>query len=231
MGPSARRRPRAGLIDSRAMGETDPQLDGLLEKAKAGDRPALLALLEACAPRVRARIAPKITAYLRASLDEDDVMQVTYLEVVTRFETFTDGNAHGFLSWMTRLAENNLIDAVRMIEADKRPNPRNRVETAGKRGADGEAMQSLIEMIGVTVTTPSAAAAGNEIRSALASVLERLPPDYATVIKLYDLQGRSASELAAELNRSEGAVYMLRARAHDRLRDLLPSESKFFSVG
>ena len=81
------------------------------------------------------------------------------------------------------------------------------------------------------MTTPSAAAAGNEIRSALASVLERLPPDYATVIKLYDLQGRSASELAAELNRSEGAVYMLRARAHDRLRDLLPSESKFFSVG
>jgi RNA polymerase sigma factor (sigma-70 family) len=213
------------------MGDSDPQLDALLERAKAGDRPALIELLEACAPRVRGRIVPKITPYLRPFLDEDDVMQVTYLEVVTRFETFTDGDAHGFLSWMSRLAENNLIDAVRMIEADKRPNPRNRVETAGRRGPDGEAMQALVEMIGVTVTTPSAAAAGDEIKSALSAVLDRLPPDYATVIKLYDLQGRSASELAAELNRSEGAVYMLRARAHDRLRDLLPSESKFFSVG
>ena len=92
-------------------------------------------------------------------------------------------------------------------------------------------MQSLIDLIGVTVTSPSKAAVGEEIKSALGAVLGRLPPDYATVIKLYDLQGRSASELAQELGRSEGAIYMLRARAHDRLRDLLPSESKFFSVG
>lgn len=213
------------------MNEPDHDLDALLERAKTGDRPALIGLLEACAPRVRGRIAPKITGYLRPFLDEDDVMQVTYLEVVTRFETFTNGDAGGFLSWMSRLAENNLIDAVRMIEADKRPNPRNRVETAGRVGSGGEAMQSLIDLIGVTVTSPSKAAAGQEIKSALAAVLDRLPPDYATVIKLYDLQGRSAAELAAELDRSEGAIYMLRARAHDRLRDLLPSESKFFSVG
>jgi RNA polymerase sigma factor (sigma-70 family) len=213
------------------MADAHDDLDALLVKAQQGDRESLLALLESCAPRVRGRIAPKITGYLRPFLDEDDVMQVTYLEVVTRFETFTNGDANGFLSWMSRLAENNLIDAVRMIEADKRPNPRNRVETAGKIGSGGEAMQSLIDMIGVTVTSPSSAAAGEEIKTALAAVLDRLPEDYATVIKLYDLQGRSASELAAELGRSEGAIYMLRARAHDRLRDLLPSESKFFSVG
>lgn len=212
------------------MPDAHDDLDALLVKAQQGDRESLLALLESCA-RVRGRIAPKITGYLRPFLDEDDVMQVTYLEVVTRFETFTNGDANGFLSWMSRLAENNLIDAVRMIEADKRPNPRNRVETAGKMGSGGEAMQSLIDMIGVTVTSPSSAAAGEEIKTALAAVLDRLPEDYATVIKLYDLQGRSASELAAELGRSEGAIYMLRARAHDRLRDLLPSESKFFSVG
>ena len=51
------------------------------------------------------------------------------------------------------------------------------------------------------------------------------------MISLYVVQGRSASERAQELDRSEGAIYMLRARAHDRLRDLLPRESKFFSVG
>ncbi len=210
-------------------GEQD--LDTLLTQAQGGDRGSLLALLEVCAPRVRGRIAPKITGYLRPFLDEDDVMQVTYLEVVTRFETFVNGDANGFLSWMSRLAENNLIDAVRMIEADKRPNPRNRVETAGRVGSGGEAMQSLIDLIGVTVNSPSKAAAGEEIKTALSAVLDRLPADYATVIKLYDLQGRSAAELAQELGRSEGAIYMLRARAHDRLRDLLPSESKFFSVG
>lgn len=206
-------------------------LDALLDQARRGERSALIELMESCGPRVRGRIAPKITGYLRPFIDEDDVMQVTYLEVVTRFETFTNGDAHAFLNWMSRLAENNLIDAVRMIEAEKRPNPRNRVETAGRVSGGGEAMQSLIDLIGVTVTSPSNAAVGEEIKSALGAVLGRLPPDYATVIKLYDLQGRSASELAQELGRSEGAIYMLRARAHERLRDLLPSESKFFSVG
>jgi hypothetical protein len=38
------------------------------------------------------------------------------------------------------------------------------------------------------------------------------------------------SELAAEMKRSEGAAYMLRARAHDRLKEILGSDSKFFST-
>ncbi len=61
-------------------------------------------------------------------------------------------------------------------------------------------------------------------------MLAKLPPDYATVIRLYDLQGKPIAEVAADLGRSEGAVYMLRARTHDRLRELLPGESKFFSA-
>jgi RNA polymerase sigma-70 factor (ECF subfamily) len=206
----------------------DRRNEALLEKALAGDREAVIDLLEACAPRVRARIAPKITAHLRSSIDEDDVMQVTYLEVVTRLDTFNGGGVAGFLAWMARLAENNLIDAVRMLEADKRPNPKNRVTT--RRSAEDSAAD-LIDLIGMSISTPSRAAARDEVREALTRVLEKLPPDYATVIRLYDLQGRSASEVAAELRRTEGAIYMLRARAHDRMRELLPGESKFFSVG
>jgi len=122
-------------------------------------------------------------------------MQVTYLEVVTRLDTFQGGGVAGFVAWMTRLAENNLIDAIRMLEADKRPNPKHRV--GGQTGPDDDSSAAaLIDLIGVTVTTPSRAAANEEIRRALAAVLERLPPDYATVIKLYDLNGRSASEVA-----------------------------------
>ena len=212
------------------MDQERERLDGLLEQARAGDRDALIGLIEALAGRVRGRITPKISPHLRSSIDEDDVMQVTYLEVVTRLDTFHGGGSAGFLAWMSRLAENNLIDAVRMLEADKRPNPKKRVGIQPVSDEDSSAF-ALIDLIGVTVTTPSEGARGHEIREILNTVLSRLPPDYATVIRLYDLQGRSVSEVAAELNRSEGAVYMLRARAHDRLRDLLPGESRFFSTG
>lgn len=201
--------------------------DVLLESALEGNRSALVSLLERIGPRVRARIAAKITGHLQSVLDEDDVMQVTYLEVVTRLDRFQGGGASGFLSWVSRLAENNLIDAVRMLEADKRPNPRNRVERAT---ADGDSRVALVELVGVTVTTPSQIIAKSEIAAALDRVLARLPADYERVIRLYDLEQRPIEAVCGELGRSSGAVYMLRARAHERLRELLPSESRFFSV-
>jgi RNA polymerase sigma factor (sigma-70 family) len=211
------------------MAEQDGANDRLVERAMEGDQTALVDLLEAVGGRVRARIGPKIGPHLRSSLDEDDVMQVTYLEVVTRFSSFKGGGASGFVAWMAKLAENNLIDAVRMLEAAKRPNPKNRV--ADRRETDEDSTASaLIDLVGVTVTTPSRAAAAEEIKTALAAVLAKLPADYATAIRLYDLQGKPIGEVASELGRSEGAVYMLRARAHDRLRELLPGESKFFSA-
>jgi RNA polymerase sigma factor (sigma-70 family) len=60
--------------------------------------------------------------------------------------------------------------------------------------------------------------------------LRQLPPDYEKVIRLYDLAGKSPAEVAQEMGRSQGAVFMLRARAHDRLREVLGSSSQFFST-
>ena len=205
-------------------------LDQQLERALDGDREALIGLLERLGPRVRGRIAARIGAHHRSSIDEDDVMQVTYLEAVTRLASFRGGGSSGFLAWLSRLAENNLVDAIRMIEAEKRPNPKKRVRP-NRDSPDTDSMVALIELVGVTSSAPSDGAAHDEVKRALDAVLARMPPDYAQVILMYDLQGQPASAVAVEMGRSEGAIYMLRARAHDRLRDELPSESKFFSVG
>src|SRR6478609_1387882 len=111
-----------------------PDHEALLTNARAGDQSALIALLEALGPQVRQRIAAKIPPTLRAQLDEDDVMQVTYLEAVLRLDRFSGGGAAGFLAWLSRLAENNLIDAVRAMESAKRPDPSKRVSTGGGHG-------------------------------------------------------------------------------------------------
>lgn len=197
----------------------------LLAMALDGDQGSLIQLLESVGPRVRGRIDPKIGRHLRVTVDLDDVMQVTYLEAVTRIESF-QGDVSGFVAWLSRIAENNVIDAGRMADAAKRPNSKNRV-TGGSRQ---ESMVALVEAIGATVTTPSKVAAKNEIGGALERSLCKLPEVYARVIRLYDLQGLSAAAIATEMGKSEGAVFMLRARAHDRLRDVIGSESQFFTV-
>lgn len=200
-------------------------MDVLLKKAKGGDQGALMDLLEQAGPIVRARLAAKISGPWRAAIDEDDVMQVTYIEACMRLDHFTSGQSREFVAWLNRLAENNLIDAIRAMECAKRPNPTKKLSVAP--GVDS--MTTLVELLGVTYTTPSTQAARGEAAGILEDAIKGLPPDYETVIRMYDLQGKNVQEVAAELKRSEGAVFMLRARAHDRLRELLGSGSKFFS--
>lgn len=202
-------------------------LEKLVERATHGDSGALVALLEACAPRVRARIEARIAPHLRASLDADDVMQVTFIEAVMRISRFQDGGASGFQAWLGRLAENNLIDAIRSLEAARRPDPARRV-TSGPR-AGHESMLALIDMLSGSMTTPSRHAAKGEAISHLELALRSLPKDYERVIRMYDLEGRPMEEVAAQMGRSEGAGYMLRARAHDRLREAMGPAGNFFS--
>ncbi len=45
---------------------------------------------------------------------------------------------------------------------------------------------------------------------------------------MYDLEGRSVEDVAGALGRTPGAAYMLRARAHRWLREILGRSSDFF---
>lgn len=197
----------------------------LVAKGKRGDEEAIAALLERHGPTVRTRLAGKIGQHFRSSVDEDDVMQVTYLEAFVRFASFHDRGDGAFLAWLTHIAENNLRDAIRGLERAKRPDPRKRVQTQNR----DESYAGLVEILGVTYTTPSMNAAKGEMVSELDRALARIPADYAKVVRMYDLDGRSIDEVCRELGKSSGAVYMLRARAHERLADVLGSESRFFS--
>jgi hypothetical protein len=46
---------------------------------------------------------------------------------------------------------------------------------------------------------------------------------------MFDLDSEPVEAVARELNRSPGAIYMIRARAHRWLGELLGSATKYFS--
>lgn len=200
-------------------------VDQSLAQAVRGDKDALTVLLLQYAPQVRIRLVGKMPARWQSMLDADDVLQVTYLEAFLRIGQFSPGAddpGGSFLAWLTRMAENNLRDAIKWLERKKRPPP-----TPGSGGPDAE--QSLVETLTGGLPTPSRQVGQAELRAVLAAALRELPPDYAEVIRLYDLAGCPIDEVAARLKRSTGAVFMLRARAHDRLQELLGSSSQYFS--
>lgn len=196
----------------------------LLDLATSGDQQALKSLLERFGPQVWGEMRAKIGRQRQRVLDADDVMQVTYLEAFLQIERLTTRDEGGFLAWLRRIADNNLRDACRELDRKKRP-PISRLVQPNSE----ESCVALIDLLGATSHTPSRAAAGSEAAAMLHRGLERLPPDYATVVRLYDLEGREIDDVAQRMSRSPGAVHMLRARAHDRLRATLGGESQFFS--
>lgn len=192
--------------------------DEQTRRAIAGDHDALSALLAEHGPRVRGRLADQINPIHRSALDIDDVMQVTYLEAfltIARFEPRDDDGA--FTAWLTRIARNNLHDAIRALESAKRFPAERRVTPP----AAVDSTVVLYDRIWKTTTTPSRVLAGREIQSAVQDALTRLPEDYERVIRLYDLENQPIERVCELLGRRSGAVYMLRARALDRLREML----------
>ena len=201
--------------------------EALVKRASGGDEESLCTLLSHYGPIVRDRLKPKIGAQWRTALDEDDVMQVTYLEGFLLIAQFRYRGPGSFLAWLSQVAENNLRDALRGLQAAKRPNPKRRVQVS-KHAAESSFV-ALVELLGATDSTPSRAAARDESEQMIEQTLSALPPDYERVVRLYDLESRSAQEVAEQLGRSTGAIYMLRARAHERMRGELGNASQFFT--
>ncbi|MCZ6653780.1 MAG: RNA polymerase sigma factor [Planctomycetota bacterium] len=197
----------------------------LLTQAAAGDKDALSEVLDRFGPQVEHQLESKIGQQWRGALDAEDIMQVTFLEVFLQIDRLESSGPSGFVAWLTRIADNNLYDAIRALQADKRPQPNKRVQMPSR----DESCVALIEALGGTLTTPSRQFARREAADLVQSAINRLPDDYQQVIRLYDLEGRSGPQVAEAMGKSRGAVHMLRARARDHLRDELGPASVFFS--
>jgi RNA polymerase sigma factor (sigma-70 family) len=152
-------------------------------------------------------------------------MQTSFLEAFLRIRQCEATNAAGFFAWVRSIAEHNLIDAIRGLRCEKRPQPNRRVETV----APGDSYTALHDLLIGYSTTGSRVAARHEAAGLLEAAIAKLPAEYARVVRLFDLEGVAAAEIGATIGKSRGAVYMIRARALGRLQDLLGTDSKFFS--
>lgn len=188
----------------------------LIARARAGDREALGELLARHAPALRRALHGAIPARWQALLSIDDVTQDTYVDVFLDIATFVPVGEGAFLQWLVTIAKRNLLDALKSLEA-------------GKRGGDRTPQRVPRSSLDALCETPSGTAAAKEAAQALEQVIARLPESYRSVIAAYDLERRPIEAVAAQLGRSEGAVYLLRNRAHRRLRELLGRASRFFS--
>lgn len=203
-----------------------PGKQSQLDRAIGGDREALSGLLAEAGPDVRRIVEAEFPRRFQSSLSMDDVMQQTYADAFVGIRRFVPRGEGAFQAWLIRLAKRNLVDAVRMLSAEKRGGDRRALETQTPESSFAAFHEYLLR----TFSTPSRSIAGREAKVALEEALAALPDHYAQVVRLYDLEGRSIEEVATAVGRSEGATYMLRSRAHDWLAERMGSASRFFTT-
>lgn len=193
-----------------------PALSELLERAVAGDEEALCRLLEDAAPIVRGRLRGAVPARWRSLVSVDDALQESCTEAFLHIRRLRPESEAGFVGWLTRLTRNNLIDAIRALETEKRGG-----QHARSLPGSEESAVALLDQLAAGGSTPSRVMARAEATAALRMAVEELPENYRRTVQLYDLEGWPIDQVAAALERSAGAVYMMRARAHRLLAERL----------
>lgn len=207
------------------MADTDKPDPGTLARAIAGDTEALSGLLEAFGPILLAEIDRGLSPKHRSMVDAEDVFQVSCVEAFLRIRAFVPGGDGSFLAWMRKIARNNLLDALKELDREKRPPAAARLGGA----PDNESYENLLERLAVTSSTPSRICTRVELHEGVENALRQLPPDYESVIRFYELSGLSGAETAERMGRSPGAIRMLLARARGRLAEILAATPQFQS--
>jgi RNA polymerase sigma-70 factor (ECF subfamily) len=186
-------------------GPTEPlDLQALLQ----GDHAAFEQLVRQESPRL-------YHVLLRLLRDEDEtrsVMQETFLQAYQRLDTFR-GEAK-VTTWLYAIGINQARSALRK---------RRRTDTLEEQ--DIERLQPAFERgmyaQPVAAWNPQQQAERSERQALVRAAIDRLPPDYRTVVILRDLEELSTAETAQILEISEGAVRVRLHRARQALRALL----------
>lgn len=196
----------------------DPR-DPRLERARSGDGAALAELLTERAPALLARVARQLPDKWAALLDAEDVVQQTFTDAFLGIRGFDPVGGDAFDAWLWTLARHNIVDGVRLLEAHRRGGGQR---PTALENAPGDRYVSLGEiLLAGSITSPSMRAVRAERTDALLRAVEALPEVHRAVVEQYDLRGDAVEAVAERLNRSVGAVYLLRHRAHKKLRHVL----------
>ena len=198
----------------------------LLKEAVDGNKRALAKLLEAHTPAIYHQLVGKIPQRWQAVLSMDDVIQQTCADAVLSIRRFVPREESLFGAWLFTIASRNLNHAIKMLETEKRGKGLQRIVPH----AHEKSFVTLYELLSAGGSTPSGHVARGEACGFLKEAILQLPATYRQTVQMYDIEGQSAAEVARALNRSPGAIHMIRTRAHRRLQKIMGNISKYFST-
>lgn len=111
-----------------------------------------------------------------------------------------------FAAWLLRIAANLIADRAKRVAREDHSDSNE----LGDRGSSAQAQQTDLEAA--------------ERRASVIRLVDELPEDQRRVVRMRFAEEKSIGEIAAQLNRTEGAVKQLQFRAFQTLRAKLDTK-------
>jgi RNA polymerase sigma-70 factor (ECF subfamily) len=192
----------------------------LIERARAGDREALGALLARYRDRLRRMVELRLDTRLQARLDASDVVQDAYVEVAERLDEYLRDPKLPLFLWLRLVVGERLLKLHRHhLGTQMRDAGR---EVALYRGALPAASSAALaaQLLG-RHTSPTQAALRAERILRLQEALNALDPVDREVLSLRHFEELTAAEAARVLDITESAAAKRYFRALKRLKEML----------
>ena len=142
--------------------------------------------------------------------DAEDLMQEAVAEAFRAFDRYQPGTY--FDRWVYRIMQRTHIDWIR------RRGRRPEVSYDAPAGMDGD---PLLTRLGDAQADPQRLTEAHELDGPIQAALDRLPPEFRTVVVLADIEGLSYDEIAAAAACPVGTVRSRLHRAREALRTAL----------
>jgi RNA polymerase sigma-70 factor (ECF subfamily) len=181
----------------------------------------LAELLAAKRPQLLAYVERRLGTVLRRKVEPADILQEV---AVAALHAWPSGGPQGRdpFGWLCQLAEQRIVDAHRFhVAARKRSAER---EVSGNVRANPEASRELIELLAVTMSTPSMKAIRGERQKALEAAIAQLAPEARDAVRWRYGEGLPTKEIAERMGKTDGAVRVLLTRTLQKLQQMLGAD-------
>lgn len=187
------------------------EITPLLELARRGSASALGALLQSVRSYLLLHAEQELPLTLRAKLGPSDIVQETAIDAQRDFVRFRGTTPEELYAWLRSMLRNNVLDAVRRFETSQKRSTRRE-----------ESIEVVIDRKGVSVfrssgSPPEHSAMRREDAARVLQVLDRVPADYQTVLRLRYWDGLTFPQIAERIGRTDEAARKLWFRALARL--------------
>jgi RNA polymerase sigma-70 factor (ECF subfamily) len=194
-------------VEPTAVGTVTP----LLEQARQGSAAALGTLLQAVRNHLLLQAEKELPWALRAKMGPSDIVQETAIDAHRDFCRFRGTTPEELYAWLRVILQNNVRDAVRRFEVSQKR------ATSREQSIDVVVDRHGVSVVRSTASYPEQSAMRREDASRVLQLLDRVPADYRTVLRLRYWDGLTFPQISERIGRTDEAVRKLWYRALSRL--------------